>query len=267
MLFSTQPHKDFEGDDYTIKIGNTIPKDAVGLAYFKNRTSNNDEGVLISEAPKLTIDHMTAEYTMFKYCVPNKDPKYFPIYYYYSDNNGYSGELPIESTEWIEHVHFDEADHTEVREYIVTDKTIPKNTINVSIGHLSGVIGATSVKFEPLEYKDVTKTTTLKKKVFKTVRQNDKTSADFSKLPATQSYDKDGYKCTMNIIESSKRAIPIIKDSTAFVDTITKTENKDYIEHNGKKYYKLKTTKKLEKKKAFGTMRYWGPQRNGICGS
>lgn len=267
MFFNTQAHKDFENEEYTIRVGKTIPDDAVSLAYFRNKILKNEEGVLISEAPKLTIDHMTAEHTMKKFCVPEQDMSYFPIYYYYSDNNGYSGELPIEETEWIEHIHFQEADHEEVRVYEVTEKIIPVSTIEVTQGHLHGYIGATAVKFEPIEYAPVTTTTELTKEITKTERQNNKTSPDFSSLPATQSYNKDGYTGTLNMISTSKRAIPLIENSGAFLDIITRTEDKAYIDLNGRRYYKLKTDKKLEHKKAFGTMRYWGPQRNGACGN
>ncbi|AIY85202.1 hypothetical protein U729_3145 (plasmid) [Clostridium baratii str. Sullivan] len=267
MFYKTQAHKDFEDDDYSIKIGRTIPDNAVGLAYFHNKILNNEEGVLISEAPKLTIDHMTAEYIMQKFCVPEQNMNYFPTYYYYSDNNGYSGELPIEETEWIEHVHFQEIDYTENREYIVTEKIIPQSIIEVTQGHLHGFIGAIGVKFIPLEYAPTEKTTELTKKVFKTLRYNNKTSPDLSVLPATQQYNSDGYTGTMNLIQTSKRAIPIMNNSSAYVDIIDRKEDKAYIDISGRRYYKLKTYKKLEKKNAFGTMRYWGPQRNGVCGT
>ena len=64
MFKATKPFKDKVTNypkEPSLRIGRTVPKNAVNLAYYYNPTATDAEKVLTAEAPRNTIDHRVEE--------------------------------------------------------------------------------------------------------------------------------------------------------------------------------------------------------------
>ena len=114
MFKATKPFKDnISGYDRepSLRIGKTVPKNAVNLAYYYNPTATDAEKIMAAEAPRQTIDHRVE--TAYRYLfdvagnsdgTPPPDDM-FPPYVQWSDEENYSGRLNRKSVEWYPENH------------------------------------------------------------------------------------------------------------------------------------------------------------------
>lgn len=79
LLYNTKPHKEFDNyNNRTIRIGRTVPKNAVNLAYFYNTVASNKDTVSIAEADTNTVNIKYVEDWIHKSRLENNDDNNFP---------------------------------------------------------------------------------------------------------------------------------------------------------------------------------------------
>ena len=108
MFKPTRPFKDTvtsHSNEPSLRIGTTVPDDAVNLAYYYNPTASDAEKVLTAEAPKQTIDHRIEDDYRYLFDQVEPDDSLFPEAVYYEDEDGYIGRLGRMWTKWSPEVH------------------------------------------------------------------------------------------------------------------------------------------------------------------
>lgn len=271
MFTNTRPHKSKINDKQTIKIGKTVPDGAVNLGYFYNKRANDgSENVVVSEAPKITIDHLSVTEHIKKYCLPSKDNKFFPNVFFYSDPNGYEGELPLEKITWYDHPHNFEKEVELQKTYTVTEMDIPEKTIPCSeytdFGvEMNGVLGVVNIEYTPTKFKTVTETIEDKKFIRHTERSGSLSSPSYN-FPSTKSYNSGEYVGNLNIKTNSIRYIPSFADSTSTWMEHTQSTIQDSVTINGVVLPFIEAREEKTPKKGYGFCRYWGSSPTGMAG-
>ena len=135
MFLPTEAFKEeiegYKGEP-TFRIGRKVPHEAVNLAFYFNPTATDAERVLCAEAPRNTIDHRIEVKYLYKYGCPDNDNskfKYFDPYYYYEDEEGYTGYLPLIEVTWYEHKHVETKYVEQVKTFITDKKNNVENCI------------------------------------------------------------------------------------------------------------------------------------------
>jgi hypothetical protein len=134
MFLPTKPFSDKikDYDEPTLRIGRKVPKNAVNLAYYFNPTATDAEKVLCVDAPRNTIDHRVEVKYLYKYDLPDKDNSLFDKFFFYEDEEGYSGYLPLVNIDWYEKKHV-------ATKYVVQEKTYvtdEKNDVDTHIYYM-----------------------------------------------------------------------------------------------------------------------------------
>ena len=133
MFKATKPFKNSitnYSKEPSLRIGKTVPKDAVNLAYYYNPTPTNDEKVLTAESPRQTVDHRveTRYITLLDQASgPNgEEPSIdlFPAYLNYNDNDNYVGRLARQdnTVHWYPEEHIDQKGVTQDKVIIINQK-------------------------------------------------------------------------------------------------------------------------------------------------
>lgn len=267
MFKTTEPHNDeISNKKKTLRVGKTVPEGAVGLAYYNNNPVNVDQNIAISKAPKVTIDHMTAEHSINKYCLPEKNSSYFPITYSYSDPNGYEGALSLDHVVWTDHLHRLSKFHTEKREFIVEAMIIPEKTIKIDMDGYTGTLGVSKVNYVPIEYESVSESTSETIQVRRTYRTGTLSSPDYT-FPESLDYNSGGYVGKMYPVGHTKRFIPTMQDSTVvqhmesrYTDSASITVN---IGGKNVTVPRIKRENESKNLKGFGICRVWSSNTTG----
>lgn len=146
MFLPTEAFKEeiegYKGEP-TFRIGRKVPHEAVNLAFYFNPTATDAERVLCAEAPRNTIDHRIEVKYLYKYGCPDNDNskfKYFDPYYYYEDEEGYTGYLPLIEVTWYEHKHVETKYVEQVKTFITDKKNNVENCIYYAENSAGGVI-------------------------------------------------------------------------------------------------------------------------------
>lgn len=108
MFKATKPFRDTITDypqQPSLRIGRTVPKEAVNLAYYFNPTATDTEKVLTADAPRNTIDHRVEEAYRYLFDQASDDDDLFPGYVTYEDEEGYTGKLGRMFVQWYPETH------------------------------------------------------------------------------------------------------------------------------------------------------------------
>ena len=125
MFLPTKPYNEFLEEykkEPSIRIGKTVPKNAVNMAYYFNPTATDAEKVLCAEAPRNTIDHRVEEVYRYLFDMPEQDDDLFEKTVPWTDEDGYSGTLPRIWVKWYENKHVTEKNAQTDKSFIVDDK-------------------------------------------------------------------------------------------------------------------------------------------------
>ena len=272
MFNSTKPHKETINGKQRIMIGKTVPEGAVNLAYYYNKRANDGmENIIVSEAPKSTIDHITVTEYESKSCCPTKDEKYFSNVLFYSDSNGYEGGLALNNIKWYDHKHHFEKEVTKTKEFTVTEMDIPEKSIEYSENNdfgitLSGTLGVVNIDYIPLEYKTVT-TEHDEKKFIRETRRVSGLSNTSQSMDNSIQYSNNGYSGTLTKVSNSERYIPSFSDCSVSFKYTTTNGNSSSIVVDGITLPLLETTGELVTRRGYGFCRYWGSSSTGTCGN
>ena len=130
MLKPTKPFKDTVTDypkEPSLRIGRTVPRNSVNLAYYFNPTATDAEKIMAAEAPRTTIDHRVEEAYRYLHDMPSDDDDQFPGSVYYEDEEGYTGRLARMYTQWFPKHHVLTKNISATKTIRVTDKSdVPK---------------------------------------------------------------------------------------------------------------------------------------------
>lgn len=110
MFKATKPFSDkvtSYPQEPSLRIGRTVPKNAVNLAYYYNPTATDAEKVLTAEAPRQTIDHRVEEAYRYLFNQASDDDDLFPGYVWYEDQEGYEGRLGRMYVAWYPEAHIE----------------------------------------------------------------------------------------------------------------------------------------------------------------
>ena len=171
MFKATKPFKDTlttHPKEPSLRIGRTVPKNAVNLAYYYNPTATDAEKVLTAEAPRNTIDHRVEEAYRYLFNCASDDNDQFPGYVWYEDEEGYQGRLGRMYVNWYPEAHIETKNCQESRDMIVTDRSQLLKMIEYpedAFGY-SGNLFLDAANFEVYDYKDETTTEILDREVF-----------------------------------------------------------------------------------------------------
>lgn len=125
MFKATKPFSDkvtAHPQEPSLRIGRTVPKNAVNLAYYYNPTATDAEKVLTAEAPRQTIDHRVEEAYRYLFNQASDDDDLFPGYVWYEDEEGYQGRLGRMYVAWYPEAHVETKNHQMVMDQIVSKR-------------------------------------------------------------------------------------------------------------------------------------------------
>lgn len=141
----------------SLRIGRSVPKDAVNLAYYYNPTATDAEKVLASEAPRNTIDHRVEEAYRYLFNQASDDDNLFPASVMYEDEEGYVGRLGRMYVNWYPEAHIETKNVQQHKDVIVINKSeLPKM---IEYSDASGYIGnlyLDAVDYTVTKTKDIT---------------------------------------------------------------------------------------------------------------
>ena len=267
---ATRPHFDKTNNKHKIKIGRCVPEGAVNLAYYKNKLSNIDSdssNIIISEAPKDLLKHKYVKKDIYKFELPERKDSYFDSSYFYSDDEGYQGDISLLEIVWYDHLHSFEKSVVQKMKYTgLKEMKVPedKRTVVVSEPHesgrceLSGTLGIVNVEYYPERITTSTETKITDQKFIRhTERRNSLKDRNY-KWPDTIEYNKDGYVGTLKKVKHTDRYIPnISKEASCKMITITNNSSDDFIMYNGVKLPKISTTTSKRDLYFYGWCRYF----------
>ena len=157
MFKATKPFKDMVTDypeEPSLRIGRTVPENAVNLAYYYNPTATDAEKILTAEAPRTTIDHRVEEAYRYLFDQATDDDDLFPGSVYFEDEEGYSGRLGRMWVNWYPEVHIETKNVTETKTVIVVDKSeLPKMFEYSDAYGFSGNLYLDATSFEVYKWK------------------------------------------------------------------------------------------------------------------
>lgn len=125
MFKATKPFNDKVTNypqEPSLRIGRTVPKNAVNLAYYYNPTATDTEKVLTAEAPRQTIDHRVEEAYRYLFNQASDDDNLFPGYVWYEDEEGYQGRLGRMYVTWYPEAHIETKNHQMIMDQIVSKR-------------------------------------------------------------------------------------------------------------------------------------------------
>ena len=267
---ATRPHFDKANNKHKIKIGRSVPANAVNLAYYKNKLSNIDSdnnNIIISENPKDLLKHKYVTKYIYKYELDSKKESYFDSSYFYKDDEGYQGDIPLLEIVWYDHLHSFERNVVQKMKYTgLTEMKIPedKRTVYVSEQHesgrceLTGTLGIVNINYYPEMISTSTETVITDSKFIRhTERKNGLKDRNY-KWPDTIEYNKDGYVGTLKKVKYTDRYVPIITSGASCkMITVTSNSSDDFIIHEGAKLPKIYTTSTRREIYFYGWCRYF----------
>lgn len=284
MLQRTQMHLDLCDNDekkHSLRIGKRVPDGAVNLAYYHNRKSDTKDSVLISKAPKQTVDHVKAQQFVERSGLPSQNADAFPSYVVYQDDKGYIGHLQLNSITWEGITETAEKMKEQTVEGVVQVQQIP-DTIYCEEGEYSGNLFLHQSSFSPTRYANKEVKTTLHKdeqrKMFK-YNLSEPTSEwpDVYTLPnGSTTVEIDGFKGTLAKVPGqekyNKTSIQTIGQAvvkTKVVNNLMKLP--DTFVENGVVYRLKDVDTTRGNNKFYGIVRFWGnfyesTDVNGIYG-
>lgn len=171
MFNPTRPFKDTVTNypkEPSLRIGRTVPKDAVNLAYYFNPTATDAEKILTAEAPRNTIDHRVEEAYRYLFNQAVDDDDLFPAFVPYEDEEGYQGKLGRMFVNWYPEAHVKTKNHQVTKDFIVEDRSQLLKMIGYpedAYGY-SGNLYLDAANFEIYDYKDETVSEILDREVF-----------------------------------------------------------------------------------------------------
>lgn len=125
MFKATKPFSDkvtSYPQEPSLRIGRTVPKNAVNLAYYYNPTATDAEKVLTAEAPRQTIDHRVEEAYRYLFNQASNDNDLFPGHVWYEDEEGYQGRLGRMYVTWHPEAHIETKNYQTVMDQIVSKR-------------------------------------------------------------------------------------------------------------------------------------------------
>lgn len=266
----TRPHKHKKNNKDVIKIGKFVPEGAINLAYFHNkRSQDGDENIIVSEAPKSSIDHMTITDYINKYCVSDKDNDIFPDSIYHLDNNGYDGDLQLVDIKWYDHLHNFEKDVTIKKEYEDLTERIVPNSLDYSEKHesgitMSGALGNINVEWIPVSSESAQEEVVEKKLIRRTHRTETMTTINYNAFPSSIPFNADGFTGTLNLVTGSSRFIPSFSDSQVRYYSGSQNGEASTMTVSGIILPRLETINSTQQVTTYGVCRYWGPYSTGV---
>lgn len=170
MFRPTKPFNDrltARPQEPSLRIGRTVPENAVNLAYYYNPVATDAEKILTAEAPRNTIDHRVEEAYRYLFNQASDDDDLFPGYVWYQDEEGYQGRLGRMFVQWYPEAHILTKNAQQTKEVIVTEKSeLPKMIEYSDINGYVGNLYLDSADYEVTKTKDVTTTEILDVEVF-----------------------------------------------------------------------------------------------------
>ena len=140
----------------SLRIGRTVPENAVNLAYYYNPTATDVEKVLTAEAPRNIIDHRVEEGYRYLFDQSIDDDDLFPKYIQYEDEEGYQGRLGRMYVQWYPEAHILQKNVQQTKEIIVVDKSeLPKLIEYSDVDGYTGNLFLDTSVFEVTKTKDV----------------------------------------------------------------------------------------------------------------
>jgi len=133
MFKATRPFSDTistHPKEPSLRIGRTVPPEAVNLAYYYNPVATDAEKVLTSDAPRNTVDHRIEEGYRYLFNKAVADDNLFPGFITYEDEEGYSGKLGRMYVQWNKDAHIEIESATKTETYYLPRKnkdSIPKS--------------------------------------------------------------------------------------------------------------------------------------------
>lgn len=170
MFKATKPFKDKVTNypkEPSLRIGRTVPKNAVNLAYYYNPTATDAEKVLTAEAPRNTIDHRVEEAYRYLFDQASDDDDLFPGSVWYEDEEGYSGRLGRMYVNWYPEAHIETKNVQQTKDIIVVNKSeLPKMIEYSDAYDYHGNLYLDAASFEVTKWRDVTVQEVLDRQVF-----------------------------------------------------------------------------------------------------
>lgn len=171
MFKATKPFRDtITGypQQPSLRIGRTVPKEAVNLAYYFNPTATDAEKILTAEAPRNTIDHRVEEAYRYLFDQASDDDSLFPGYVTYEDEEGYTGKLGRMFVQWYPETHVLTKHIFDVQQdVIVTDKSeVPKVKEYSDLDGYSGNLFLDTATFEVNKTRDDTSREEIDREIF-----------------------------------------------------------------------------------------------------
>ncbi len=170
MFKATKPFKDKITNypkEPSLRIGRTVPKNAVNLAYYYNPTATDAEKVLTAEAPRNTIDHRVEEAYRYLFDQASDDDDLFPGSVWYEDEEGYTGRLGRMYVNWYPEAHIEVKNVQQTKDVIVINKSeLPKMIEYSDAYDYHGNLYLDAASFEVTKWRDVTVQEVLDREVF-----------------------------------------------------------------------------------------------------
>lgn len=174
MFKATKPFNDTVTNypqEPSLRIGRTVPDNAVNLAYYFNPTATDAEKILTAEAPRNTIDHRVEESWRYLFNQVSDDDDLFPKSVFYQDEEGYQGRLGRMYVTWYPEAHIETKNVKVTKDIIVTNKSelpkmfsYPEDAATDAYGY-SGNVYLDAASFEVTKTKDVSETETLDREI------------------------------------------------------------------------------------------------------
>lgn len=271
MLQRTQMHLDLcdnKEQKHSLRIGKRVPDGAVNLAYYHNRKADTKDSVLISRAPKQTVDHVKAQQFVERSGLPSQNANAFPSHVVYQDDKGYIGHLQLNSITWEGVTETDEKMKEQTVKGVVQVQQIP-DTIYCEDGEYSGNLFLQQSSFNPTRYANKEVKTTLHKdeqrKMFKyNLEEPASEWPDLYTLPnGSTAIEIDGFKGTLAKVpgqdkynKTSVQSIGQAVVKTKVVNNLMKLPD-TFVEDGV--VYRLKDVDTTRgKNKFYGIVRFWG---------
>lgn len=170
MFKAVRPFKDNVTnypEEPVLRIGSSVPSNAVNLAYYYNPTATDAEKILAAEAPRNTIDHRVEEAYRYLFNQASDDDDLFPGYVYYEDEEGYTGRLGRMYVKWYPEAHILVKNISKETENIVIDKSEVVKMIEYSDDSgYTGNLYLDAVSYEVTKTQDVSTHEYLDREVF-----------------------------------------------------------------------------------------------------
>lgn len=169
MFNPTKPFKDTVTNypkEPSLRIGTTVPKNAVNLAYYYNPTASDAEKIIAAEAPRNTIDHRVEEAYRYLFNQATEDDNLFPKNVYFEDEEGYSGYLGRMFVNWYPQVHIETKNIQKQSIVYVEDKNAVPKVMEYSDEYgYTGTLFLDATSWEIHKYKNQLIETRLDRKV------------------------------------------------------------------------------------------------------